>query len=140
VRAKQSPRMAELCAGNPDMLTAEFVAQAACEGDPAAVEIVLVAASALGKVLAPLVTALGPEMIILQGEIPRCGSTEFRDAIRAEIEATGYSAPGAAPAIAQTELPFSTTALGAAALALDYFFFSPQLATRGKSSPAAALL
>jgi predicted NBD/HSP70 family sugar kinase len=140
VRAKQSPRMTELCAGNPDMLTAEFVAQAACEGDPAAVEIVLVAASALGKVLAPLVTALGPEMIILQGEIPRCGSTGFRDAIRAEIEAIGYSAPGAAPLIAQTELPFSTTALGAAALALDHFFFSPQLVTRGKSSPTAALL
>ena len=131
VRARQSPRMTELCAGNPEMLTAEFVAQAACDGDPGAIEILLTAASALGKVLAPIVTALGPEMVILQGDIPRCGSTAFRERVRAEIAAIGYSAPGATPQIVQTELPFSATALGAAALALDHFFFSPQLAKRG---------
>ena len=138
VRARQSSRMAELCAGIPEMLTAEFVSQAAGEGDSAAGDVLGDAAEALGSVLAPVIATLGPEMVILQGAIPRLGGEAFLGPFRRTVAELGFPVPEAAPQIVLTELIKHATELGAAALALDRFFFSPQLAQRGNSAELAS--
>ena len=134
VRTRQSPRMAELCAGIPEMLTAEFVSQAAGEGDPAASAVLGDAAEALGTVLAPVIATLGPEMVILQGAIPRLGGDAFLGQFRRTVAEIGFPVPEATPQIVLTDLLKHATELGAAALALDRFFFSPQLAQRGNTA------
>jgi glucokinase len=60
-----SSRLLSLCQGNPGRLTARDVFAAARTGDPTALEVVEIAARALGAGVANLVNLLNPEMIIL---------------------------------------------------------------------------
>jgi glucokinase len=62
-------RLLELCGGDPQRLTAQEVFAAARESDPIALEVVEIAARALGAGVANLVNLLNPEMIILGGGV-----------------------------------------------------------------------
>ncbi len=62
-------RLLELCGGDPARLTAQGVFAAARTGDPTALEVVEIAARALGAGVANLVNLLNPELIILGGGV-----------------------------------------------------------------------
>ncbi len=69
LQMSKSERLLELCAGDPSRLTAEEVFVAARAGDPTALEVVEIAARALGAGVANLVNSLNPELIILGGGV-----------------------------------------------------------------------
>jgi len=69
LQAAQPGRLLELCGGDPQRLTAQQVFAAARESDPIALEVVEIAARALGAGVANLVNLLNPEMIILGGGV-----------------------------------------------------------------------
>ncbi len=65
-----SSRLLRLCQGDPGRLTAQDVFAVARTGDPTALEVVEIAARALGAGVANLINLLIPEMIILSGGVP----------------------------------------------------------------------
>lgn len=69
LQAAQPGRLLELCGGDPHRLTASQVFSAAREGDPIALEVVEIAARALGAGVANLVNLLNPGMIVLGGGV-----------------------------------------------------------------------
>lgn len=69
LQAAQPGRLLELCGGDPQRLTAQQVFVAARAGDPIALEVVEIAARALGAGVANLVNLLNPEMVILGGGV-----------------------------------------------------------------------
>ncbi len=69
LQTSQPSRLLDLCAGDPSRLTAQEVFAAARAGDPTALEVVEMAARALGAGVANLVNLLNPEMIVLGGGV-----------------------------------------------------------------------
>lgn len=69
LQASQPSRLLDLCGGDPLRLTAQEVFAAARAGDATALEVVEVAARALGAGVANLVNLLNPEMIVLGGGV-----------------------------------------------------------------------
>lgn len=69
LRTSEPGRLLELCRGDPARLTAHEVFAAARTGDSIALEVVEIAARALGAGVANLVNLLNPEMIILGGGV-----------------------------------------------------------------------
>ena len=65
----QPGRLLDLCGGDPARLTAQEVFAAARAGDSIAIEVVEIAAQALGAGVANLVNLLNPELIILGGGV-----------------------------------------------------------------------
>ena len=137
VRAGLSKRMSELCAGVAEELTSELVAQGAGEGDPVAVGIITEAATAVAQVIAPLVTALRPEIIVLQGEMPRLASSFFVETMQATLATTNFVPKTAPPRIVTSP---SCCRPGRHSerrrLPLIDSFLSPQLAQRGSTASA----
>jgi glucokinase len=66
-------RIAELCEGDYNRITAALIAQAAQEGDPIATEIFERAGQALGRAAAMLCVTLSPQRIVLTGGVARAG-------------------------------------------------------------------
>lgn len=69
LQASQPSRLLDFCSGDPSRLTAQQVFAAARVGDVTALEVVEIAARALGAGVANLVNLLNPEMIILGGGV-----------------------------------------------------------------------
>lgn len=67
-------RIAELCEGDYNRITAALIAQAAREGDPIAMEIFERAGQALGRAAAMLCVTLSPQRIVLTGGVARAGN------------------------------------------------------------------
>ena len=132
VRTGVLTSMTDLCGGDAASLTSEMVAQAAGEGDPAAVRIISRAASYVAKAIAPVVASIGPEVIVLHGEVPRRSAHVMLDVINEEIAKLGLQPGSISPKVAHSRISYPPgTELGGAALALDRFFFTPQLVERG---------
>ncbi|GAB4475775.1 MAG: ROK family protein [Anaerolineales bacterium] len=66
-------RIAELCEGDYNRITAALIAQAAQEGDAIALEIYQRAGEALGRAAAMLCVTIGPQRIVLTGGVARAG-------------------------------------------------------------------
>jgi len=66
-------RIAELCEGDYNRITAALIAQAAQEGDAVASEIFERAGQALGRAAATLCVTLSPQRIVLTGGVARAG-------------------------------------------------------------------
>ncbi|PWH14722.1 MAG: ROK family protein [Anaerolineae bacterium] len=66
-------RIAELCEGDYNRITAALIAQAAQEGDAVAREIFERAGQALGRAAATLCVTLSPQRIVLTGGVARAG-------------------------------------------------------------------
>jgi predicted NBD/HSP70 family sugar kinase len=133
VRTGRSSRLVELSAGHPEAITVQLVAQAAREGDPAAAGLLADAAVALGSVLATVVTLLGPELIVVQANLARFGGEAFLGPLERTIGELAFTGPDAQPPVVQAAVSADGDEPGAAVLALDRFFFSPQLVGRGRS-------
>ncbi len=67
-------RIADLCGGDYNRITAALIAQAAQEGDPIAQEIYERAGEALGRAAATLCVAVSPQRIVLTGGVARAGA------------------------------------------------------------------
>lgn len=66
-------RIADLCEGDYNRITAALIAQAAAEGDAIAQEIYTRAGEALGRAAATLCVTLSPQRIVLTGGVARAG-------------------------------------------------------------------
>lgn len=76
-----------LAGGMPSRVTAALVAQAAAQGDPAALAVLRCAREALAAALAHAVTLLAPRRIILGGGVSLIADELWLEPIRSELEA-----------------------------------------------------
>lgn len=132
VRSSARTIMRELCNDDPEQLTSELVALAAGQRDPEASAIIARAGRYIAEAIAPVVAAFAPEAVVLLGEVPRRSKEQMMAVVADGIAEFGLRPGQIAPTVitGTVDVP-PGTALGAAALALDRFFFSPQLAHRG---------
>jgi predicted NBD/HSP70 family sugar kinase len=133
IRDGRGSLLLKLCQGNPERLNADHVARAAASGEAASVEIVSDAAVALGLAIAPIVTTFTPEAIVIQGDLMAFGGDAFLTPLSQTIQAFGGLPSESRPPISKSDLFEHATEIGAAAFALDRFFFSPQLVARGSN-------
>ncbi|MCC6705573.1 MAG: ROK family transcriptional regulator [Thermomicrobiales bacterium] len=129
----RSTHLLALSGGRLDAITVYVVAQAAVDGDPVAVTIVERAAAALAHVLAPLIGVLDPEAVVFDGVLPVLTNQIFMQPLRAALQST-LPPDRAVPvlttcSVLETAFPADVSRpsmLGAAALAYERFFYSPQ--------------
>jgi glucokinase len=111
-------RMVALSGGRPDCITAKEVAQAASEGDRAAVQIVREAARWLARGLLTVIRVLNPDQIVLGGGVSLAGQV-LLDPLRQYLEELGSPTIGYSTGIVIAELGTYSPLYGAAAMALD---------------------
>lgn len=110
--------------GDPTQLTIDNVITAAQEGDPAAFEIIRRAGRAIGIATANIFRVLSPDTVIIAGRISRAPDL-FLSAVRAEAGRSGY-APDTEARITTSSLGDNIGLVGAAALSLREFLFTPR--------------
>lgn len=108
-----------LADGEAARVTAEFVARAALEGDPGAIEVLTRARTALGRVLAHAVTLLAPRRIILGGGVSLIGEDHWFAPIRAEVDRRVFAPFRGSYDIVAAGLGEAVVVHGALALARD---------------------
>lgn len=111
---------------DPAQLTIEHLIRAAEEGDPAAVEIIQRAGRATGTAAANIFRVLSPDTVIIAGRISRAPGL-FMDIVRAEAGRSGI-APESEARITTSSLGDNIGLVGAAALSLREYLFTPRLA------------
>ena len=111
-------RTIELASGNPELITAEIVFNAASEGESGALFIVREAARALARALVVTIRILNPDMIILGGGVALAGRV-LLDPVHEYLEE--FSAPllDHSTKVVQAELGKFSPLYGAAALGLE---------------------
>jgi predicted NBD/HSP70 family sugar kinase len=115
--------LAQLVDGNTARVDIEHLLQAANNGDPAASNIVERAGEALGLAVVNLVKTVSPDTVILAGRVPR-NSTAFNKKISEALRRSS-APPGSEIKVVTTSLDDNIGLVGAAALALREFFYSP---------------
>jgi glucokinase len=123
-QAAQAPGLLnELAQGDPSQVTIEFLMEAAQQGDTAALQIVKRAGQATGLAVANIYRVLNPDTVIVAGRITRL--PVFLEAVQAEAGRSGI-APGADLSVTSSSLGDNIGLVGAAALALREFLFTPR--------------
>jgi N-acetylglucosamine repressor len=116
-RARQAKEKSLLTARGEALAFADVV-RAAAQRDRLAVQVVEVAADALGWAVAQLSLALNPSQIILAGPLTLLGEI-LLDPLRQRAEELLRGADGSVPAIINSTMGEYSGAVGAAALAVD---------------------
>jgi len=116
-RARQSKEKSLLSAHEQPLAFADIV-RASAQRDRLTVEVVEVAADALGWAVAQLALALNPAQVILAGPLTLLGET-LLDPLRQRAEEILRTAGGSVPAIVNSTMGEYSGAVGAAALAVD---------------------
>lgn len=80
-----SADLLERCDGQPELLTAKIVAQAAAEGNHLAQEVLSRAWQALGWGIAQMITLLAPEVVVIGGGVSLMGDDLLFKPLREEI-------------------------------------------------------
>jgi glucokinase len=110
--------IAELAGGDPDLVSAKVVAQAAQQGDAEAEEIIYEAMSYLGVGVANLVNLLNPELIVIGGGLTNMGDALF-GAVRRAVDRRTFPIAAQRVRIVPAELGDRVGVLGAAAVAMQ---------------------
>lgn len=113
-----STLVAEMVAGDLELVSAKIVAQAAQQGDVEAQEILTEAMTYLGIGMANLVNLFNPQLIVIGGGLINLGEKLF-GAVRRGIVRHAMEASASAVEIAPAELGDKVGVLGAAAVALS---------------------
>jgi len=116
-RARQT-REQSLLSASADPLTFADIVRASSQRDPLTMQVVEVAAEALGWAVAQLALALNPSQVILAGPLTLLGET-LLDPLRHRAEEILSAACGNVPAIINSTMGEYSGAIGAAALAVD---------------------
>lgn len=116
-RARQSKEKSLLSARVEPLVFADIV-RASSQRDRLTVQVVEVAAEALGWAVAQLALALNPSQVILAGPLTLLGET-LLDPLRQRAEEILRAAGGSVPAILNSTMGEYSGAVGAAALAVD---------------------
>lgn len=111
-------REKSLLSAQPEPLTFADVVRASSQRDRLTVQVVGVAAEALGWAVAQLALALNPSQVILAGPLTLLGET-LLDPLRQRAEEILRNAAGNVPAIVNSTMGEYSGAVGAAALAVD---------------------
>lgn len=133
VKAGQRTTLSELNHGQE--ITARDVAVAAQAGDAVSQQLLSDAGRHIGSALASLVNLLNPGLIIIGGRVAEAGPY-LLDPIREAIEQRSLRASFQATRLVPAALGAYTTALGAAALALEHGFHTALYAARGRPQRA----
>ncbi len=133
VKAGQRTTLSELNHGQE--ITARDVAVAAQAGDAVSQQLLSDAGRHIGSALASLVNLLNPGLIIIGGRVAEAGQY-LLDPIREAIEQRSLRASFQATRLVPAALGAYTTALGAAALALEHGFHTALYAPRGRPQRA----
>lgn len=113
-----STMIAEMVAGDLELVSAKIVAQAVQQGDVEAQEILTEAMTYLGIGMANLVNLFNPQLIVIGGGLINLGEKLF-GAVRRGIVCHAMEASASAVKIAPAELGDKVGVLGAAAVALS---------------------
>jgi glucokinase len=116
-RARGS-REKSLLSAQEEPLTFADVVRASSQRDRLTVQVVEVAADALGWAVGQLALALNPSQVILAGPLTLLGET-LLDPLRQRAEEILRAAGGSVPAIVNSTMGEYSGAVGAAALAVD---------------------
>jgi glucokinase len=116
-RARQAKEKS-LLSGQSDPLTFADVVRASSQRDRLTVQVVEVAADALGWAVGLLALALNPSHVILAGPLTLLGETLLAP-LRQRAEEILRAAGGSVPAIVNSTMGEFSGAVGAAALAVD---------------------
>lgn len=109
--------IADLAQGDPDLITAKMVTEAAAQGDAEAQEIIAEAMEHLGIAMASLVNAFNPQLIVIGGGLTNIGEQLF-EPVRHVIAQRAFSAAAEVVRVVPAELGDDVGVLGAAAVAL----------------------
>lgn len=105
---------------NPDLITAQLVAEAAAEGDPLAVAVLEHAIYFLGIGVANLIQIFNPELIIIGGGVSKIGKPLF-DGVWQVVAANTFAHTVKDLLIVTPELGDNSGTIGAAAVAIQNF-------------------
>jgi glucokinase len=115
--AGQSPKLFEIVAGNPALVTPRTIAEAVGHGDPGAAEAVSRAAEWLGIGVANVVTCIHPQLIVLGGGVAELGDLLLVPVRRIVHERVGMFPPDDVR-VERSLLGNAAGSLGAIALAI----------------------
>ncbi len=107
-----------LVGGNPELVTAEVVSQAAQAGDHLAIRLLEEAGSYLGVGVANLINLLNPDIVIIGGGVAQAGEV-FLSAVRSAVAARALRPAAAATPIVPAALGLDAGSVGAATLLLE---------------------
>ena len=127
IRGGGRSALSELCAADPDRLTAEMVLDAARAGDPQAQVVLAEVTDYLSIAVANLICVVDPERIVLSGDLATYADM-FTEPIRERIQGL----VPAMPEIVASELGMDAAVLGAIAIAMretsDALYIQPSRA------------
>ncbi len=109
--------ISDLAGGNPELVTAKLVAEAAARGDVAAQEIIGEAVAYLGIGMANLVNLLNPEVLVIGGSLTKLGDLLF-EAVRRAIARRAFPAAARRVRVVPAGLGDAVVVLGAVAVAM----------------------
>ncbi|MHC8608694.1 ROK family protein [Paenarthrobacter ureafaciens] len=115
IERQQDTIMLELCAGEPEDLTAEMVFEAAAQGDQAAVDALDSVALRMAKVIGAISTLANPELVVLAGGVAASAEV-LLPTITKELPEFTFTPPR----LATSTLGEGIVSLGAIRHALDY--------------------
>ncbi len=116
--------IAELAAGDPELVTARLVAEAADKGDIEAQEILAEAMTYLGVGMASLVNLFNPELIVIGGGLTKMGERLFGP-VRRAIERRAFPPAARAVRVVPAALGDDVGVLGAVAAAIAQMAAGP---------------
>ncbi len=113
--ALRAGRETRLGALSPQALTAEAVAEAACQGDAVAREVYARAGAYIGLAVASLVNVLNPAMVVFGGGVSKAGDL-LLEPVRRVVRERAFQRPAAAVQIVPAALGDDVGVIGAAAV------------------------
>jgi glucokinase-like ROK family protein len=108
----------KLVGGDIKKITAEVVAQAACNGDDIARQLLKEVGRYLGIGIASVINLLGPELIVIGGGVSQAGEFFFEE-IQNVIKKRAFTTMVKSPEIVASALGEDASSIGAAALVLS---------------------
>lgn len=127
----------EMAEGDPAQVTIEHLIEAARRNDSASIEILERAGRAIGMAVANIYRVLNPDTVIIAGRISRAPAF-FMEAVRAEAGRSKI-ALGSELTVLSSSLGDNIGLVGAAALALREFLFTPRPLRNTEFRPASSL-
>ena len=118
VTSRRETSMAAATGGDPQKMTAEIVAKAAKEGDPAALELMDREGKLLGAGIVSCIHVFNPQLVVLGGGVSNAGDLLLKP-VRATVEARVMRGFRGTYSIVPAALGNDSGALGAVAAAID---------------------
>jgi glucokinase-like ROK family protein len=118
LRDGQASALREACAGNPDNVTAEMVADFAKRGDPLAYEVFDTAVELLGIGIAGLINLFSPEAVVIGGGVAQAGNILF-DKVRKTVNSRALDKIASGVMIKPASFGIKAAVMGAVSLILS---------------------